>query len=65
MRRIEIPIGVEGQLIRVERRDDGVHLSRPGVWDQPLTREEAWRRTEALEEIATAGDDPRPAGSAH
>ena len=56
MRQIDIPIGAEGQVIRVELRDDRVHLSRPGAWDQRLTREEAWRLTEALDELPTAAD---------
>ena len=60
MRRIDVPVGTEGQVIRVELRDDLVHLSRPGRWEQVLTREEAWRFAEAIDEVATAGDDPSP-----
>ena len=39
--------------IRIEADEDGVLLRNVGRWTQRLTREEAWRLAEALDEAAT------------
>ncbi len=50
---IEVPIGKRGEVIRVEGDANSVRLSRLGVWEQRLRREEAWRLAEAIERVAT------------
>ena len=59
MATIDVPIGERGELIRIEARGDAIRLSRRGVWEQRLSREEAWRLAEAIEAVATAPDDER------
>ncbi len=56
---IEVPIGEQGERIRVESRDDAVRISRASVWEQRISREEAWRLAEALDTVATAPSDDR------
>ena len=53
MRR-DVPVGDRGEVIRVEARDDQVRLANGTRWEQRLTREEAWRLAEALDEVATS-----------
>ncbi len=53
MATMEVSIGRHGETIRVGADDDTVRLSRRGVWEQRITREEAWRLAEAIERVAT------------
>ncbi len=50
---IDVPIGKRGEVIRVEGDTNRVRLSRLGAWEQRLSREEAWRLAEAIEDIAS------------
>ena len=51
-RQIEVPVASGGS-IRVEATPGGLLLSSGARWRQPLTREEAWRLAEAIDELAT------------
>ena len=50
----DVPVGQRGEVIRVEARGDEVRLANGTRWEQRLTREEAWRLAEALDEVATS-----------
>ena len=56
---VDVPIGEHGERIRVETRGEDVRVSRAGVWEQRISREEAWRLAEALDTVATAASDGR------
>ncbi len=45
------------EAIRVEATTDGLLLTNGDRWRQPLTREEAWRLAEAIDELATRAPD--------
>ncbi len=50
---IEVSISGGGETIQVVARGDGIAISHGNRWRQRLTREEAWRLAEALDEVAT------------
>ena len=50
----DVPVGQRGEVIRVEARGDEVRLANGTHWEQRLTREEAWRLAEAIDEVATS-----------
>ena len=50
----EVPVPEHGEVIRVEARGDEVRLANGTRGEQRLTREEAWRLAEAIDEVATA-----------
>lgn len=50
---IEVEIAGGRERIYVEADDDGLLLRNEGHWLQRLTREEAWRLAEAIDEAAT------------
>ncbi len=56
---VDVPIGEHGERIRVETRGEDVRMSRASVWEQRISREEAWRLAEALDTVATAPSDDR------
>ncbi len=53
----EILLAGGTEQIRIETAPGGLVLSNGDRWRQPLTREEAWRLAEALDELATRPAD--------
>lgn len=54
-----IEVGIAGgETIRIEADREGLWLSNADRWEQRLTRQEAWRLAEAIDEAATR-DLPR------
>lgn len=43
-----------GERLRISVDRDAVQLENPGAWHQRMTREDAWRLAEALDELATS-----------
>ncbi len=54
---IEVPVSGGAETIRVEVTTDGLLLTNGSRWRQSLTREEAWRLAEAVDELATRARD--------
>lgn len=52
--RKDLPVGKQGEVIRVEARGTEIHLANGSRWAQRLTREEAWRLAEAIDAVATS-----------
>ena len=50
---IEVSVAGGAETIRVEATPAGLLLTNGSRWRKPLTREEAWRLAEALDELAT------------
>ena len=50
---MDVPLRGVREPFRVEATNDTVRLLRRGVWEQNLSREEAWRLAEAIERVAT------------
>lgn len=42
-----------GERLRIRIDHDQVHLENPDQWQQRLSREDAWRLAEALDDLAT------------
>ena len=54
---IEILVVDGTEQIRIETASGGLVLSNGDRWRQPLTREEAWRLAEVLDELAARFGD--------
>ncbi len=54
---IEILVADGTEKIRIETAPGGLVLSNGDRWRQPLSRDEAWRLAEALDELATRPAD--------
>ena len=54
---VEVSISGGNETIRVALRGDGITIDNGDRWRQRLTREEAWRLAEALDEVATQAPD--------
>ncbi len=50
---IDVSIIGGSETIRVAARGDSITIGNRSRWRQRLTREEAWRLAEALDEVAT------------
>ena len=42
-----------GERLRISIEHDVVQIENPGAWHQRMTREDAWRLAEALDDLAT------------
>ena len=56
---IEVSIAGGAEAIRIEADRFGLLISNGTRWRQSLTREEAWRLAEAIDQVATRSSNER------